>query len=336
MPTSPTTTLPVRGSKGTLEGWRGAGGNLWWSKPQTPQSSPGGSQWGPIPRTMLRALSIATGQEDPGHSARGAGSTATPRHCQPARQDPLGNLSAAQIQPRPTAAKKPACPSSWLRKHPQHCCWESNRLMNPLLLPVLPALVRQQGNFQGDALRNTPPPPPTSNGEGPTVPSQSPQKLHARLPQRQPKLPKILLPLQQVGPTPLSDRDFKATAPLPPDRNDHQGTATILRAISRTSANTGQRHEEEALGQPCTKGSRRHLSRRGSEFCKGPPREDLVPPRAQGDAGSGPSTGRVGTQLSFKALRVPHLRCEPLKSFFLLFVVCCVVFFFLLDKKVTN
>lgn len=250
---------------------------------------------------------------------------------------PAGPPSAAQIQPRPAAAKKPACPSSWPRKHPQHCCWESNRLINPLLLAVLPALVRQQGNFRGDALRNTPPPPPTSNGEGPTVPSQSPQKLHARLPQRQPKLPKILLPLQQVGPTPLSDRDFKATAPLPPDRNDHQGTATILRAISRTSANTGQRHEEEALGQPCTKGSRRHLSApsQRQRVLQKTPQEDLVPPRAQGDAGSSPSTGRVGTQLSFKALRVPHLRCEPLKSFFLLFVVCCFVFF-LLDKKVTN
>lgn len=278
MPTSPTTPLPVRGSKGTLGGWwRGAGGNLWWSKPQTPQSSPGGSQWEPIPGPRYGLSASPQGRRTQA-TARGEPG-AQPHHgtaSLPGRT-PLGN---AQIQPRPTAAKKPACPSSWPRKRPQHCCWERTRLINPLLLPVLPALVRQQGNFQGDALRNTPPPPPTSNGEGPTVPSQSPQKLPARLPQRQPKLPKILLPPQQVGPTPPSDRDFKATAPLPPDRNDHQGTAAVLRAISRTSANTGQRHEEEALGQPCTKGSRGHLSAPSQQqrVLQRTPREDFGPP----------------------------------------------------------
>lgn len=62
---------PLRGDKGTPEGWGGAGGILWWSKPQTPQSSPGESQWEPIPRTTPRAPSIVMGWEEPGHSTRG-------------------------------------------------------------------------------------------------------------------------------------------------------------------------------------------------------------------------------------------------------------------------
>lgn len=175
-----------------------------------------------------------------------------------------------------------------------------HRLIDPLLLMVLPALVRQQGN----ALRNTSP-PSTSNGEGLTIPSQSPQNLRAWLPHHHQELPTPLLPLTQGRPASLLETAFKGTAPLPPARND-QRTAAVLWAISRTSENH-HRREEAALGQPCTKENRGHPSAPSQQQRnpQGTPRRGICPTRAQGDAG-GPGAGRVGTQLSFKALRVPH------------------------------
>lgn len=111
---------------------------------------------------------------------------------------------------------------------------------------MLPAIDRQQGNFQEDALRTHLHPLQLREREGPTIPSKSPQKLHTWLPQWQPKLPKTLLPLQQAGPTAPSDTDFRVTAPLPPDHSDHQCTATILQVISRTSTTTTQPTEVQS------------------------------------------------------------------------------------------
>lgn len=130
-------------------------------------------------------------------------------------------------------------------------------------------------------------------------------------------------------------RDFKATAPLPLDRNDRRRTAAVLLAISRTSANTTQPAAVQGssfgptLQQREPRAPLHPMAAAGSSakdppagFCPtGAPRERLA-------AGGGPSAGRAGTQLSFKALRAPHLRCEPLKSFFLLFV-----FFFFWTRK---
>lgn len=61
---------------------------------------------------------------------------------------------------------------------------------------------------------------------------------------------------------------------------------------------------------------------------KGPP-EGSVPPEHPGRCWQPVVAPAQGTQLSFKALQVPHLRCEPLKSFILLFLF----FFFFWTRK---
>lgn len=65
---------------------------------------------------------------------------------------------------------------------------------------------------------------------------------------------------------------------------------------------------------------------------KGPP-EGSVPPEHPGRCWQPAVAPAQGTQLSFKALQVPHLRCEPLKSFFLLFLF---LFFFWMRKWQIN
>lgn len=147
----------------------------------------------------------------------------------------------------------------------------------------------------------------------------------AWLPQQQPKLPKTLLPLQQAGPRPALDRDLKAMALLPSHCSDHQCIATILQAIPRTSTSTQQCHKEvlhqKELQAPL------HPLTAAVNSTKGPP-EGSVPPEHPGRCWQ----PAQGTQLSFKDLQVLHLRCEPLKSFFLRFLS----FFFLLDENVAN
>lgn len=61
---------------------------------------------------------------------------------------------------------------------------------------------------------------------------------------------------------------------------------------------------------------------------KGPP-EGSVPPEHPGRCWQPAVAPAQGTQLSFKALQVLHLRCEPLKSFILLFLF----FFFFWTRK---
>lgn len=252
------------------------------------------------------------------------------------------DLLAAQIQPRPTMANKPACPSRLAEGTPTALLPGKQQANKPsALLTVLPALGRQHGNFQGDALRNTSPFSPTGNREGPTIPSQSPKNYTFGSLNSNQRSPRCSYHRNRQGPRHF--RDFKATASLPPDCNDHQHTAAVLRAISRTSTNAAQPaappgrsfgptlHQRDLWAplHPMAGAARSAKEHRGG-FC---------PPRVPWEmlaAGSGPGAERERTQLSFKALRVPHLRCEPLKSFFLL----CFVFFFSFgqegDKLISN
>lgn len=123
MPTPPTATLPIRGSKGTPEGWRGAGGILWWSKLQTPQSSPGGSQREPIPRTTPQALGIITGREEPGHSTMGTQQGEPREHSHamalPAcLAQPPGTSLLPKSNPGPPWPRSSPVPPARLREHP--------------------------------------------------------------------------------------------------------------------------------------------------------------------------------------------------------------------------
>jgi len=214
-------------------------------------------------------------------------STATPWHCQSAWHDPLGTTLLPKSNPGPPRPRNSPVPPARLREHAQHHRQESNRLINTPLLAVLPALIHQHENLQGDALRNNSPSSPTSNREGPTILAQRPQNQHVWHLQWPPKFPKMLLPLQQAGPASLPDRDLKATAPF------HRITMTTNAWPPSSGRFPGpppmppsqQRREEAALGQPCTKGSHGHPSQQQQVLQRTPGRV-LSQRSAQGGAGS--------------------------------------------------
>lgn len=122
----------------------------WWSQLQIPQSSPVGSQWQSAFRGAGRARSQHKGSPE---------SRATPRPCQTTQHDLPRSLSAAQIHLRPTMAKKLICLSSRAEGAPTALVLGKQQANRPQQLTVLPALFCRKGNFQGDALKNTYPPP---------------------------------------------------------------------------------------------------------------------------------------------------------------------------------
>lgn len=161
-------------------------------------------------------------------------------------------------------------------------------------------------------------------------PSQPPQNPCAWLPQHQPKLPKTLLPLQQAGPTPGSWTETSkpslpfrhsavTTDALPPSSGPFPAPPPVPRS---------QQCHRDVVLHPRELQAPLHPITAAVNSTKGPP-EGSVPPEHPGRCWQPAVAPAQGTQLSFKALQVPHLRCEPLKSFILLFLF----FFFFWTRK---
>lgn len=108
------------------------------------------------------------GREEPGHSTRGTqqrgAQRAQPRHGTTSLpgMTPPGTPLLPKSNPGPPRPRNSPVPPAQLREHPQRCCQESNRLINPLLLMALPVLIHQPGNFHGDGLRTLHPLQPTT------------------------------------------------------------------------------------------------------------------------------------------------------------------------------
>lgn len=100
------------------------------------------------------------------------------------------------------------------------------------------------------------------------------------------------------------------TDALPPSSGQFPGPPPVPRSQ--------QCHKEEVLHQRELQAPL-HPITAAVNSTKGPP-EGSVPPEHPGRCWQPAVAPAQGTQLSFKALQVPHLRCEPLKSSILLFL----------------
>lgn len=177
-PPQPPPPSPLEAARGPWRGGEMLGGSFGGANhrhPKAPQEEANGNL-SPGPHYGLSASSwggksqaVAQG----GLSQGSPESTAMPWHCPAAWHNTPRDLPAAQIQP---TANKRACPSRPAEGTPTALLPGKQQANKPsAFLTVLPALGRQHGNCQGDALRNASPFSPTGNREGPTIPSQSPK-----------------------------------------------------------------------------------------------------------------------------------------------------------------